>query len=226
MFWAMTSVRLDSERRDLLGPGHPLVLDVLDRRASRATAWLISTSMPLALLVAGSSIECGAMSDSPSVMPVLDRPRRASRRRSSRTAGRTRCRASAPRPAAAPARVDEPRRSRPHEPTASSTVPAHRLLTRSGVGEPQPRTRYFSTISMLGSTPRPGSSGTRHAAVLELERVLRQRPADLRGLDAVFEHQRVRHRRQEVQRGRGVDVGREVVVGDRDAALRARTRRS
>src|SRR5262249_15049256 len=59
--------------------------------------------------------------------------------------------------------------------------------------------------------------GDAHAAVDELDRVARERPADLRRLDAVLQDQGVGHSGQEVQRGCGIDVGGEIVVRDRDA---------
>ena len=68
MFWPMTSVRLDSSEGISSAQGiHSYLTSLMPSHS--ATALLISTSMPLAVLVAGSSIECGATLDWPMVMP-------------------------------------------------------------------------------------------------------------------------------------------------------------
>ena len=67
----------------------------------------------------------------------------------------------------------------------------------------------------VGLDAEPGLLGHGGVAIDDRDRSLRQGTADLRRLDAVLHDEGVRHAREEVQ-GRGdVDVGREVVVDDR-----------
>ena len=70
-----------------------------------------------------------------------------------------------------------------------------------------------------GSTPSPGSSGTRMQPSSSLIGLRASARLISEGSTQYSSTSAFGHRGQEMQRGRGVDVGGEVVVGDRDAAL-------
>ncbi len=171
MFCAITSVRPDSSAGICDSQGiHSIVRFSTPSQSS--TALLISTSMPLASLVLGSRIECGAITDSPSTMP-------SSRTRSSEPSAQfsnigwvswknsSACEAAMPAPpnaAARPARAMIRQRMRQF--VLCRPAPDRLTLSQMRVGlllpaPRQARTRYFSTTAMSGSTPSPGSSGTR-----------------------------------------------------------------